>query len=1085
MFLLNSRMAVKHLPQAPISTVKEFRGEKNSGRYMRNGVLLHGRTVWFHTPDCDIHELQTGARDASSVTFRDVQNILVYGALGTRNVILSPLLAHAERPNRTSRALNALGWFLAVLFFITSAGAQYRFDAWTAENGLPQNIIRGIHQTPDGYLWIATLDGVARFDGVHFTIFDKSNTPGIVSNRISAMVGGQGDDLWLMSESGRVTRYHNGSFQTYGKEQGLPEDDPVKGITADNSDVVSVLFDDAIARWDDSAGRFNSRALKFPHAHYRVLRWGHLGFWGTDGKTLDCFFRGQFIESPLPSWLSSSSIWEAAVDQRGTIWLETYSGQHVSIANGNATIQPPGTTIDYVDRQKHTWKMRVGHQLDRSIEGVTLGAHPPISFAQVAEDREGSIWLGTEGQGLYRLQHQSVQVYSKEQGVIDRNVYPVYQDHSGAIWIGAWNTGLSRFEAGKFTNYTVADGLPNGLVTALYEDRDGRLWIATHGGLCIFTNGRLQKPRGQALSRNLQVQAIQQDKEGTLWFGTSAGLVKYSNGVSQTFTTHDGLATNDIHVLIASPTGDLWIGGYGGLTNLHGGQFKIFADGATSQNESIRSLFEDAEGVLWIGTYDGGLTRLKDGRFTHYTVRDGLFSSGVFQILEDGRSNLWMSSNRGIYRVSKQDLNDFAANKRKTITSIAYGTIDGMLNAECNGGLSPAGIKTSDGRMWFPTQNGVAIVDPEVVSRPLQPPPVVIESSLLDHLQVPFTGSIKIAPTQTNLEIQYTALSFVKSGQIQFRYKMEGLDTDWIDAGSRRTAYYSHIPPGKYSFQVIAGNSDGVWNTVGQSLPVEVLAPFYRTWQFLTFLALLNTLLICAIANFRIAQLRRAKVAQHRFSQQLIASQESERKRIAADLHDSLGQRLVVINNLALFFLRSPLHHANDGEQTEAIKEISAEATLAIEETRSIAYNLRPFQLDRLGLTKSIEALIRTVSKSSEIHITTDLANVDEVFPEGLRINFYRIAQEALSNIMKHAHATAVKVSTQRTDTDVVLIIEDNGQGFIPVARSAPTGNSGFGLTGMVERASLLGGRLKMRSDPASGTVMIVEIPLGSANHAE
>jgi signal transduction histidine kinase/ligand-binding sensor domain-containing protein len=1019
------------------------------------------------------------------VIFRRAQNILRHRPLRTRNLVQRLLHARVEKPDGTSRSTCALVFLLAVLFLGHSASAQYRFDAWTAENGLPQNIIRGMHQTPDGYLWVATLDGIARFDGVHFTIFNKSNTPGIVSNRFGAMVGGQGGDLWLASESGRVTRYHNGSFQAYGNEQGLPEDSPVKAITADNSGIVWVLFDNAIARWDEAAGRFRTLPLKFPQVHYKALRWGHLGFWGTDGKSLEFFFRGQFIESPLPSWLPASSIWEAAVDQKRTIWLETYDGRHISISDGKAIIQPPGTTIDYVDRQRHTWKMRIGHQLDRSIEGVTLGANPPGSFSQVSEDREGSIWLGTEGQGLYRLQRESVQVYSKEQGLIDRNIYPIYQDRSGAVWIGAWHTGLSRFQAGKFTNYTVKNGLPNQLVSALFEDRDGRLWVATHGGLCIFLNGRLQKPPGPALAEGIAVQAIQQDKEGTLWFGTTQGLVKYSNGASQMFTTHEGLATNDVHVLVVSPTGDLWIGGYGGLTRLHDGQFKIFTEGEASKSESIRSLYEDPDGVLWIGTYDNGLSRLKDGRWTHYTVHDGLFDSGVFQILEDARSNLWMSSNRGIYRVSKQDLNDFAANKRKTITSVAYGTIDGMLNAECNGGLSPAGIKTSDGKMWFPTQNGVAIVDPEAVSHNLQPPPVVIESSLLDHIRLPITGSIRIAPSQKNLEIQYTALSFVKSDRIQFRYRMEGLDTDWIDAGSRRTAYYSHIPPGKYFFRVIAGNSDGVWNTVGQSLPVEVLAPFYRTWQFLTFLALLCAFLIWAIANFRIAQLRRAQVAQHLFSQQLIASQESERKRIAAELHDSLGQRLVVINNLALFFLRSHLQHARDGEQAEAIKEISAEATLAIEETRSIAYNLRPFQLDRLGLTRSIEGLIRTVSRSSGIHFTTDLANVDDAFPEGLRINFYRIAQEALSNVMKHAHATEVKVSIRRTDADAVLTIQDNGQGFTPAARSAPAGNSGFGLTGMVERASLLGGRLKMRSDPATGTMMTVEIPLRGADHAE
>ena len=197
--------------------------------------------------------------------FRGVQDILGLGSLRTRNMTLGPLFAHGERRDGASCDLCALGWLLTILFFTTSAGAQYRFDAWTADNGLPQNIIRGMRQTPDGYLWIATLDGVARFDGVHFTIFNKSNTPGIVSNRFSAMVGGLGGDLWLVSESGRITRYHNGSFQTYGREQGLPEDNSVRGITADNSGVVWVLLDNAIARWDEAAGRFSSLSLKvFP-----------------------------------------------------------------------------------------------------------------------------------------------------------------------------------------------------------------------------------------------------------------------------------------------------------------------------------------------------------------------------------------------------------------------------------------------------------------------------------------------------------------------------------------------------------------------------------------------------------------------------------------------------------------------------------------------------------------------------------------------------------------------------------------------------------------------------------------------------
>jgi signal transduction histidine kinase/ligand-binding sensor domain-containing protein len=980
------------------------------------------------------------------------------------------------------------GWlwtFLCVSLISVPASAQYRFDAWTADNGLPQNIIRGMHQTPDGYLWIATLDGVARFDGVHFTIFNKNNTPGIISNRIGSMVGGQGGDLWLAAEGGRIIRYHNGTFETYGEDRGLPDGEPTHGIAVDESGAVWVLFLNTMARWDEAEGRFVSQRLSLPQVRYKDLRWGHLGFWGTDGKKLEYFAKGHLVQVSLPVWLPGSSIWEAAIDQSGTLWLETFKGQHITLKDGEATIQQGNATLDYIDRQGHAWKMRVGHQLDRSFEEESAGTNAPRRFSQITEDRENSLWIGTEGQGLYRLQRQSVQMMSKEQGLVDRNVYPIYQDRSGAVWVGAWNSGLSRIEAGKFTSYTVKNGLPNPLVSALYEDREGRLWIATHGGnLRIFANGRLQKPEAPALSDDTLIQAIYQDKEGSLWFGTSQGLIKYSHGLTRTFTTHDGLATNDIHVIIGGAADDIWFGGYGGLTRLHAGVLAPVVAGNLSATESIRSLYEDAEGVLWIGTYDNGLARLKDGKFTRYTVGDGMFNNGAFQILEDAHSNLWMSSNRGIYRVSKQDLNDFAANKQKVITSIAYGTIDGMLNAECNGGLSPAGIKTRDGKMWFPTQNGVAIVDPEAVPRNLLAPPVVIESSVLDRVRLAGTGPMKIPPGRTNLEIQYTALSFIKSDQIQFRYRMEGLDSTWVDAGSRRIAYYSHLPPGKYSFQVIAGNSDGVWNTVGQRLSIEVLAPFYRTWQFLTFLFLLTAALIWFAANYRVIRLRQAKIAQQVFSQQLISSQERERKRIAGELHDSLGQRLVVINNLALFFLRAHRRLSQDEDHVESIREISTEASLAIEETRSIAYDLRPFQLDRLGLTKSLESLIRTVSKSSQIHFTTDLANVDDLFPEELRINFYRIVQEALSNIMKHAQATEGAVHIVRTDTLVTLRVKDNGRGFVQSPRVSQTGNGGFGMTGMAERAGLLGGRLTVRSLPSGGTVMSVEISLEGARHA-
>ena len=951
----------------------------------------------------------------------------------------------------------------------TAIAAQYRLNGWTAENGLPQNVIRGIAQTPDGYLWIATLDGVARFDGVRFTVFNKSNTPGIASNRFGSMMEDQNGDLWFTSEGGNVTRYHRGSFHTYGPEEGIPANS-IHGLARDSGGNLWMLSEDSIEKWNEGTGLRDMTPDKL-RMHYEPLYWDNAGYWGTDQSGLHIFSNGRFVSYPLPRWLGGGSLWNVAIGGNGSIWLETSDGKQAVIPAGKQAAEPIDLahlqSVSYRDPHGHVWKFHIGQRLTRFLDFESSGQPASISFTHLLEDNEGNVWIGTEGNGLYQLQEQSIDVYSKGQGLPDQDLYPVYQDHSGAIWLGAWQSGLSCFRDGRFTNYTTAQGLPGRLVSALGGDKDGNLWVGTHGGLGIFRDGQFHQP-AVLLPERTVAQAILQDRGGTMWIGTTNGLVTYRQGPSRTLTVEDGLAGNDVKVIIESATGDLWIGGYGGLTRLHGGRFTHWSERDGLPSDNIRAIYEDRDGTIWIGSYDGGLGRLKDGKFTRFSERDGLFNNGVFQILEDERGNLWMSCNRGIYRVSKQELNEFAEGKRKTITSVAYGKADGMLNVECNGGMWPAGIKTGDGKLWFPTQDGVAVIDPGTVRINPEPPPVVIEAAFLDRAPVPLQDSLKIPPAKENLEIEYTALSFIHSDQIRFRYKLEGLDSNWLDAGSRRTAYYSHLPPGRYEFHVIAANSDGVWNNAGQKLAITVQAPFYRTWWFITLEAFAAAALIAAGVSYRISQLQRAQAMQKAFSQQLIASQENERQRIASELHDSLGQRLVVINNLALFSMRAERKGADAGDEPTAMEEISAEAALAIQETREISYNLRPFQLDRLGLTKAIEGIARTVATASGIRITSQMDNIDEAFPKDLRINFYRIVQESLNNIMKHSQATEAEVRVVRDGKRIVLSIRDNGIGFNPANRTSKTGKSGFGLTGMEERSHLLGGEFQIRS--ASGT---------------
>jgi len=980
--------------------------------------------------------------------------------------------------------------FLAFLSFSLLAPilpAQYRSEVWTADSGLPQNIVRGLNQTPDKYLWIATLDGLARFDGVHFTTFNKGNTPGIVSNRFESLHNGENGDLWLATEGGRVTRYHLAKFETYGPAQGLP-DQPVRAICSDPSGHVWLLYDTQIAQWDNPSGSFLKLALPNPQIPYKSTRWEKCGFWGVDDQRLYFFQDGAFKTYPLPSWLPASAVWNLALDQSGTIWIETEDGQYIAVPpDPSQPIQRPRTSLDvsYTDRRGVVWTVHVGRHLSRSLEFLSSGQPTSIPFVQFYEDGENNLWLGTDGHGLHQLRKQFIQVYTKEQGLVDRNVYPIYQDASGNIWAGVWNSGLSRFQNGKLTNYTLADGLPNGLVSALGEDREGHMLVATHGGVVRFENGKLVRFNLPLVPRDAVVQVMHLGKDGTMWFGTSKGLVSYANGASKLLTRTDGLATDDVRVIREESDGSLWIAGYGGLTQMRRGVFKRWTERDGLPSDNLRSLYEDAEHVLWIGTYDNGLARFENGKFTRYGTGDGLFDQGVFQILEDQHGNFWISCNRGIYRVSKNELNQIAAGERDTITSVGYGKIDGMLNTECNGGLSPAGIKSADGRLWFPTQNGIAVLDPDKVPINKAPPPVLLESLVVDRSPVALQNSLVLPPHKENLEIHYTAVTFVNADQTHFKYMLEGLDSEWNEVGTRRVAYFAHIPPGKYVFRVLAGNSDGVWNSVGQSLPVQVLAPFYRTWWFFALLAILALILMAAVWNYRLQQLKQAEAAQRVFSQQLIASQESERKRIAADLHDSIGQRLIVINNLALMLLRSIGPDRANPKETETLKEINSEASSAIEEARGISYNLRPFQLDRLGLNKAIEGLIRSVSTASGIRFDTQLDNIDDLFSEELRINFYRIVQESLNNIMKHAQASEVRIRLERTGTLLSLVIEDNGKGLKPGSKPSAHSQSGFGLTGMAERARLLGGTFQIRPGNEHGTVMMVEIPLGEASRGQ
>jgi len=967
----------------------------------------------------------------------------------------------------------------AILLVAAPARAQYRFDFWTTDSGLPQNSVRSILQTRDGYLWFTTFDGVVRYDGVRFRVFDRATTAGIGSNRFFALVEEPDGALWMATEDGGVTRLLRGRFTTYSTSDGLP-DPVVRAIELDSKDRLLVNTRAGLARWDGQ--RFVRIGDPWIGPIYRD-RSGAL--WHQVDKRVERLKDGVASVVQLP--LGETLVTAFCEDKKNAVWISTTDCRLYVVKDGSVAepvdVGDSGcVTTMREDGEGNLWLGTSAKGLIRLKDGRRSFYGPQQGLSDnnvisIFEDREGSIWVGTGNRGINRLGKQAITVLTTNDGLKSEHVYPIYEDPHGTIWVGGG--GLCRWVNGRFTVYGRKDGLPYDLPMALFEDSEGRLWIGASGGLAYRKDERFfdfSDKLGLQVG-NYNVWAIHEDPHHALWFGTDHGLVKYFAGQSRIYTVRDGLADDDVKAIHETRDGKLWFGTYGGLSYLEGERFRSLTEADGLASNRVRVIHEDEDGTLWIGTYDGGLSRFRDGRFINYTTQQGLFNNGVFQILDDLHGNYWMSCNRGIYRVSKEELNAYAEGKVRSITSVSYGTADGLLNTECNGGRQPSGIRDRNGRLWIPTQSGIAVIDAANLTANPSPPPVVVEEVLVDRELVSAGEGLRIGAGKENLEIHYNGLSFVKPEQVQFKYRMEGLDREWIDAGTRRVAYYPYLPPGSYTFAVKAANSDGVWSVGEKRISITVLPPFWRTGWFTALMVLSVAGAAFLIYRRRVSALERTQAAQEAFSRQLIDSQESERKRIAAELHDSLGQNLLVIKNWAVLGL-SKLAEGNPSR--EELGEISTAASQAISEVREISYDLRPHLLDEVGLAEAIRSMGKRVASSSRIAFEFEIDPVDNLLSKQGEIGAYRIVQEAVNNIVRHSAATHAAVILRRDLNGVLIQIRDNGKGLTETGDST---RKGFGLLGMSERARMLGGKFTAESAPGRGTT--IEVRLAAENSSK
>lgn len=1006
------------------------------------------------------------------------------------------------------RQLNVAKVLICLILTLPTA-AQYRINTWTTDNGLPQNSVTGLTQTRDGYIWFTTNDGLVRFDGARFKVFNKSNTPEFTTNRLAGAFGDKSGRLWFQTEDGGVIFHDKGKFTVAMKPNEIP---PIRRSPFFDDQTGGVIFNSNYKNYRYSDGKFvpfNVAGLSENSLIILADREG--GLWFTDASGVHRRAKnGELKTYDLSKFTDGEEIYKTAYEDRGGgIWLG-YAGE-VNQPNNMKLLRIkdervesfdfPATLIWHFaeDAEGNLW-MTVYNKGIYLIDSKAIGAAKPINDAVklvakiegvsantsgfLSPDREGGMWIGTE-KGLSRLSTQTIKVFSKNDGLPEENVYPIYQDSAGSVWAGIWERSLTKYENGHFKNFPQTAN--TNFISSLFEDRSGRFWYGSLGALRYLEHGQpVEFTRQAGFPAITEFSVISQDRDGNLWFGTDRGLSRYAGGQATVYTVKDGLPDDYIVALLQSRDGKIWVGTRGGIASIENGNVKAFTTEQGLASNYIRSFYEDSDGALWIGSYDGGLTRLKNGKFTRFTMKDGLSSNGVFCILEDARGWFWINSNQGIYRVSRRELNDFADGKTKLLTSIAYNKQDGLLNIEGNGGRQPAGIKTRDGKLWFPTAQGIAVIDPETVTDNPLPPPVIIEEIIVDREAVDnetyqsalsdSQSAIALAPNQNNLEITYTGISFINSEQVKFKYKLVGLDENWNEVGTRRTAYYSYLPTGEYTFLVVAANRDGVWNTEGASIKIKVLPPFYRTWWFTVACLFAVIALALFVYRRRVGQLEMKNAQQEEFARQLIDSQEIERGRIAAELHDGLSQSLVIIKTRAMLSLTKPDDHDRALEQ---LKEIADASTYAIDEVRDIIYDLRPIQLDRLGLTGAIEEMVEKAGDANELKLIKNIEYVDNIFPKEFENSIYRIVQESLNNIIKHSKAEKIEVHISRNDSQFELLVKDDGKGFeVQSAGNNIKRDGGFGLIGIVERAKLLGGVASIESTENTGTTVFVIIPI-------
>lgn len=937
---------------------------------------------------------------------------------------------------------------------------EYSHRVWRTEDGLPQNRVQAIAETPEGYLWVGTSEGLARFDGVRFLIFDRSNTPAMTDNSILSLETAPDGSLWIGTEGGGLLHYAGGVFRRFGQTEGLT-----------NGFIRATHLDQSGTLWVGTDRGF--------------FRSTNHGFERLDNTR----------EVPL------ASITAVAEDAAGKIW----AASAVGLLRFDGTLQRarcgdrpegPGITVALLRERL----------ISEGCEAPGF-ALPNLRISSLHRDAAGNLWIGTIGSGLLSMKSGAGASSVSGSVIPDSTVYLLFEDREHNIW-AAGQDGLVCVSPAVASMVAAHEGIADDNISSTYEDREGKLWLVSFSGQIYRLNGEV--PERWYLPepfRDLRVRTILEDSRGAYWFGTSgAGAVRLSRGRVVKFTRSEGLRSNSLRQIFEDSRGSIWFATSSGISNWTAGGFTNYYLEQRLSYPSVRCLAESAEGdilagtdaglnrihagrivedpvfaglkqekiwsiyvdgqSLWLGTRGGGLVLVRGGRTIRFTTGEGLVSNSIYQILDDRAGRLWLSSPVGVSSVRRSELEAVAGGSAKVVHALPYGSSDGMATGQMYGGVQPAGCRRSSGDLWFPSVRGAVRLDPAKLPERRSGPALIERVSAADTA-LPISGEIVVPPGRGRLQIDFTACNLIAPQQVGFRYRLEGYDDTWTMTSRVRTAYYSNLPPGHFRFRVIAEDSGAGGASSEASVSIFRRPAFHETGWFYM---LLTALALCGLWAGMWIYARQTKA---RYALLL-----NERTRLAREMHDTVIQGSVAVSTLLDAVSR--LQRTNLSEAGRVLAHARAQIKETLEEARKAVWDLRHSTTAREPIADLFE-LAKKLGNEHGARVETAIEGERVALDPLMERTLLLVGREALRNSVLHGSPANISVRVVFEGSRVRMEVLDDGRGFdSDSARLEPMDH--FGIVGMRERAEQLGGEFEIRSKPGKGAVVIVSFPVASAH---